>query len=82
MPGSRTSRTEVTPARVLRLFMSGKDTADIANDLGIREHEAYRLLRVSREAQRLFNDPNRDSLSTQREPPVEDHQDGWDAPVA
>ena len=82
MPGSRTSRTEVTPSRVLRLFMSGKDTVDIANDLGIREHEAYRLLRVSREAQRLFNDPDRDSLSTQREPPVEDHQDGWDAPVA
>lgn len=68
-----TSRPIVTPSRVLRLFMSGKDTADIASELGIREHEAYRLLRISREAQRLFNDPDRDSLSPVHEPPVESH---------
>jgi hypothetical protein len=72
MPKSKAApRPIVTPSRVLRLFMSGKDTADIAGELGIREHEAYRLLRISREAQRLFNDPNRNPLSAVHESPVE-----------
>jgi hypothetical protein len=74
MPKSKAApRAIVTPSRVLRLFMSGRDTADIASDLGIREHEAYRLLRISREAQRLFNDPNRDTLSPVHEQALEGH---------
>lgn len=64
-------RSVVTPTRVLRLFLSGRDTADIASELQIREHEAYKLLRISREAQRLFNDPNRDALSPKHKPPLE-----------
>ena len=63
MPKSKAvPRPAVTPSRVLRLFMSGRDTADIAAELQIREHEAYRLLRISREVQRLFNDPARASV--------------------
>ena len=66
MPKSKAGpRPVVTPSRVLRLFMSGRDTADIAQELQIKEHEAYRLLRISREVQRLFNDPARASV-----PPV------------
>ena len=71
MPKSKAPRPVVTPTRVLRLFMSGMDTADIASELGIREHEAYRLLRISREAQRLFNDPASDTLSSEHEPALE-----------
>jgi hypothetical protein len=72
MPKSKSPpRPVVTPTYVLRLFLSGKNTADIASELGIREHEAYRLLRVSREAQRLFNDPARNPLSRKHEPAVE-----------
>jgi hypothetical protein len=55
----------------LRKFLSGRDTYDIANEFGIREHEAYRLLRVSREAQRLFNGSNRNPLPPVNEPAVE-----------
>ena len=71
MPKSKAPRPVVTPTRVLRLFMSGMDTADIASELGIREHEAYRLLRISREAQRLFNDPARNTLPGEHEPALE-----------
>lgn len=74
MPKSKLPfRTVVTPSQVLRLFMSGRDTADIASGLGIREHEAYRLLRISREARRLFNDLDRDTIPAIHEPALENH---------
>lgn len=63
MPKSKVpSRPVVTPERVLRLFLSGRNTAEIASELQIREHDAYRLLRVSREAQRLLGNDSRDTL--------------------
>jgi hypothetical protein len=72
MPKSRAPlRPVVTPERVLRLFLSGRNTAEIASELQIREHDAYRLLRVSREAQRLLGDENRDTLPPVDEPPLE-----------
>lgn len=64
-------RPVVTPSSVLRMFMSGMDTADIASHFSIREHEAYRLLRISREAQRLFNGANRNPLPPVNKPAVE-----------
>lgn len=75
-------RKTVTPEQVLRLFLSGRNTVDIAARLGIRESDAYKLLRVAREAQRLFNDPNRPTTPAVSEPPVEDYEDGWDVSLS
>ncbi len=74
MPNCKTPvRYTVTPGSVYLMFMKGVDTLDIAERFGIPEHEAYKLLRFAFEAKRLFNDPNRDSLSPVDEPPVEGH---------
>jgi hypothetical protein len=51
-------RVIVTPHEVLVLFMSGKNTAEIAKQLGVKESEVYKVLSFSREVQRLFNDPD------------------------
>jgi hypothetical protein len=80
MPTSK--RKTVTPEQVLRLFLSGRNTVDIAAKLGVRESDAYKLLRVAREAQRIFNDPNRSTTPTISEPSVEDHKDGWDVSLS
>jgi len=68
MPNCNLPRTSVTPAEILGLFMRGVDTADIASRYGIKEHEAYKLLRFAMEARKTFNDPDRDrtSVSPQR----------------
>ena len=71
MPTSKLPRKVTTPMEVLKLFMRGVDTADIANHYGIREHEAYRLLRLAMEARRQFNVEGRDPLSAEHEPPLE-----------
>jgi len=80
MPTSE--RKTVTPQQVLRLFLSGRNTADIAAKLGIRESDAYKLLRVAREAQRLFNDPNRSTTPAVSEPSVAHYEDGWDVSLS
>jgi hypothetical protein len=56
---------------VLKLFLRGVDTVDIAAHYGIREHQAYRLLRLALEARRQFNVEGRDPISAQHEPPME-----------
>lgn len=71
MAASKPPRKVTTPMEVLRLFMRGVDTADIANHYGIREHEAYRLLRLALEAKRQFHDSGRDPFPAEHEPPVE-----------
>jgi hypothetical protein len=62
-----------TPVEVLKLFLRGVDTVDIAAHYGIREHEAYRLLRLAIEARRQFNAEDRDPVSPEHEPPLEGH---------
>jgi hypothetical protein len=56
---------------VMKLFLRGVDTVDIAEHYGIREHEAYRLLRVAMEARKIGNDTDRDTLPTEHESPME-----------
>jgi hypothetical protein len=58
---------------VLKLFMRGVDTVDIAAHYGIREHEAYRLLRLALEARKHFNAEGRDPIPAKHEPPLEGH---------
>jgi hypothetical protein len=58
---------------VLKLFMRGMDTVDIAAHYGIQEHEAYRLLRLALEARKHFNAEGRDPVSAEHEPPLEGH---------
>ena len=62
-----------TPIEVLRLFLRGADTVDIAERYGIREHEAYRLLRFALEARRVGHVADRDPVPAEHEPPVEGH---------
>ena len=50
MPTFKPPRTVTTPMEVLKLFLRGVDTVDIAAHYGIREHEAYKLLRFAMEA--------------------------------
>jgi hypothetical protein len=58
---------------VLKLFLRGVDTVDIAAHYGIQEHQAYRLLRLALEARKQFNAEGRDSFSAEHEPPLEGH---------
>jgi hypothetical protein len=58
---------------VLKLFLRGVDTVDIAAHYGIREHEAYKLLRFAMEARRQFNVEGRDPVSPEHEPSLEGH---------
>lgn len=62
-----------TPIEVLRLFLRGADTVDIAERYGIREHEACRLLRFALEARRVGHVADRDPVPAEHEPPVEGH---------
>lgn len=71
MTVSRPPRTVTTPTEVLKLFLRGVDTIDIAAHYGIREPEAYKLLRLALEARRQFNADGRDPISPEHEPPVE-----------
>jgi len=71
MPISKPPRTATTPMEVLKLFLRGVDTVDIAAHYGIREHEAYRLLRFAIEARRMGHDTGRDTISAEHEPPLE-----------
>lgn len=72
MPKSKAApRPVVTPQQVLRAFLSGKNTHEIAAQFQIREPDAYKLLRLSRDALRLFNAEDRDTLPPEHEPPVE-----------
>ena len=71
MPTFKPPRTVTTPMEVLKLFLRGVDTVDIAAHYGIREHQAYRLLRLALEARRQFNVEGRDPISAQHEPPME-----------
>jgi hypothetical protein len=72
MPKSKAlPRPVVTPEKVLRAFLSGKDTADIAAEFQIREPDAYKLLTLSRNTVRLFDAEDRDTLPAEREPPME-----------
>lgn len=73
MQKSNPPKQVVTPAEVLKLFVRGVDTADIAAHYGIAEHEAYRLLRFAMEARRLFNDQDRNPVSSKREQALEGH---------
>ena len=66
-------RITTTPMEVLKLFLRGVDTVDIADQYGIREHEAYRLLRFALEAKRIGNATDRDTVPAEHEPPVEGH---------
>ena len=56
MPSFKPPKQVVTPIEVLKLFLRGVDTVDIAAHYGIPEHEAYKLLRFAMEARRTFND--------------------------
>jgi len=71
MPISKPPRPVTTPTDVLKLFLSGVDTIDIAERYGIREHEAYRLLRFAIEARRMGHDTDRDTIPAEHEPPLE-----------
>ena len=73
MPISKPPRMVTTPMEVLKLFLRGADTIDIAAHYGIREHEAYRLLRLALEARKQFNAEGRDPVSAEHEPPLEGH---------
>jgi hypothetical protein len=73
MQNSKPPRVVTTPMEVLKLFLRGVDTVDIADHYGIREHEAYRLLRLALEARKQFNAESRDPLSAEHEPPLESH---------
>lgn len=73
MPIYKPPQVVTTPMEVLKLFLRGVDTVDIAAHYGIREHEAYRLLRLAIEARRQFNVEGRDPISAQHEPPLEGH---------
>ena len=73
MPNYEPPRRVTTPVEVLKLFIRGVDTADIATHFGIREHEAYRLLRLAMEARRQLNAEGRDPVSAEHEPPLEGH---------
>jgi len=72
MPGFRPPiARSVAPAEILGLFLRGVDTVDIAQRFGIKEHEAYKLLRFAMETRRVFNDKARDPIPHIDEPPVE-----------
>lgn len=71
MADSDEPRMVTTPLEVLKLFIRGVDTADIAAHYGIREHEAYRLLRLALEARRLLNADADNTVPPVDEPPVE-----------
>ena len=73
MPNSKPPRIVTTPMEVMKLFLRGVDTVDIAEHYGIREHEAYRLLRVAMEARRIGHDTDRDTLPAEHESSVEGH---------
>ena len=73
MPISKPPRIVTTPMEVLKLFLRGVDTVDIAAHYGIQEHQAYRLLRIALEARKQFNVEGRDPVPAQHEPPVEGH---------
>jgi hypothetical protein len=73
MPSFKPPTQVVTPVEVLKLFLRGVDTVDIAAHYGIPEHEAYKLLRFAMEARRTFNDQNRDPISSEHEPSLEGH---------
>jgi len=73
MMASDPPRTVTTPLAVLRLFMRGMDTVDIAEAFGIKEHQAYKLLRFALEARRMGNVADRDTIPPKHEPPVEGH---------
>ena len=71
MADSDEPRMVTTPLEVLKLFIRGVDTADIAAHYGIREHEAYRLLRLALEARRLLNADADNTVPPVDEPTVE-----------
>jgi hypothetical protein len=73
MPTYEPPRAVTTPMEVLKLFLRGVDTVDIAAHYGIREHEAYRLLRFAIEARRMGHDTGRDTIPAEHEPPLEGH---------
>lgn len=74
MPGSRPPIVRsVAPTEILGLFLRGLDTVDIAQRFGIKEHEAYKLLRFAMETRRAFHDKVRDPIPHIDEPPVEGH---------
>ena len=71
MHTSDTPRITVTPQQVLKLFLRGVDTVDIAERFRITEPQAYKLLRFAMEARRAFNGQDRDPVSAVNEPPME-----------
>jgi hypothetical protein len=73
MTASKPPRPVTTPADVLKLFLRGVDTIDIAQHYGICEPDAYRLLRVAMEARRVGHDTGRNTFPTEHEPPMEGH---------
>ena len=73
MPTSKPPRIVTTPMEVLKLFLRGVDTVEIAARYGISEPEAYKLLRLAMEARWLFIVDGRDPIPAQHEPPVEGH---------
>lgn len=48
----------------LRLFSEGKDTVDIAKNLGVHERDALRLLHWGREMARIVDDGNGDAVAS------------------
>ena len=73
MPISKPPRIVTTPMEVLKLFLRGVDTVDIAAHYGIPEHEAYKLLRFAMETRKRFNVEGRDPVSAEHEPSLEGH---------
>lgn len=73
MPTSEPPRIVTTPVEVLKLFLRGVDTVDIAARYGISEPEAYKLLRFAMEARRQINAQGGDPFPAVHESPVEGH---------